>query len=273
MSNDDKFYGGLRVGAAGGGVAEASASALNQARSFLFRVATGATVEIVPAPPPGFMTIVHGFRVNNESPTLGCDYTVSDALGVIQIGTGTSALAAAGAVVDAPAPGATSSNNAFLLPMSRSAISLSIGGAGGTPCVIWGTYVYVPIGNVRETVLTLTTAFQSISPSCIPSDPKTIAVVLGQLGPWSVAPGISPQPGFGMNGDSAVAQAVYRITRGSITTLLSPTNWGARQRTQLSTQIGSLLQGDTFEVKLTAAPVIPGSIVWRHYWSHIPLQQ
>ncbi len=233
--------------------------AIQSAKSFVLRIATGVTAELVPAPPAGYVTLLFGTRVINEHATLALDWSIQDALGLLFAGRGTSALPAFGA-----GPNPTAASNTLTSSF------LTVGGAGGTPAVFIGSYVYLPIATAVKTwFCSLTTSFQSVDASCVPPAGQ-IALAFPQLLLNGAAASLSNTGAAIMNDDTATAQVIFKHTRGSVVTQLMA-QASARSKGQVGGHLFPLENADNLEAKLVGAPGIAGAVTLRFWYTFAPL--
>jgi hypothetical protein len=159
--------------------------------------------------------------------------------------------------------------------MSLTAQAFSSGAVTGTvtlggPCVFTALYTYIPIGEFAQVVLALTAVYQAVA--LAPASATQLAVQYGQLGSYSPGAGLLPSNATIMNNDTAIANVVFRLTRGAFVNEVTLGNIAARSRNSISPVLPALILGDVLEVKALTAPVVPGSVVLRFPYLRVPLQ-
>jgi hypothetical protein len=209
----------------------------------LLEVASGATAQLMPAPPPGFLTMTGFMRVKNVSAVSAATFTLQDGAGN-KVG-GNSALAAA-------AQGNAIGGQFY----SATAVTVTVGGAGG-PCQFNGAWAYVPI-NTPGRKLVPFVANVALAPVAVPQCVPPVgysALVLGGNQPNGAF------CGWGFNSDSASATFVWRITRSAVVWEGNiPGAQAANSRTFGVFVFPALLPGDTFELRTVLAPVSPNTV-------------
>jgi hypothetical protein len=211
--------------------------------SILVEIASGATAQLMPAPPAGYLNILGFVRIKNLSGANALSYTIQDGAGNV-VGASSSLAAAAQA-------------SAIAGPMySATAITATVAGTGG-PAQFSGFWSQVPIeGPYRKLVpfvLNATLAPQAI-PQCVPP----AGYVANTLGADELYGAFAT---WQLNRDSASATFIWRITRSAVVwegnTLAAQS---ANSRGYSLWNCPAVLPGDTLECRLLAAPVAPNTV-------------
>jgi hypothetical protein len=222
--------------------------------SILVEIASGATVQVMPAPPAGYLNVLGFLRLKNLSGASPIGYTIQDSDGNI-LGANTT-LAASGQATAIGGP-----------LYSAKAVTATVTGAGG-PVQFNGFWSQVPIVGPYRTlvpfVLNATLAAQSI-PQCVPPAGYVANVlgadeIYGAFATWSC------------NRDSASATYIWRITRGAVVwegnTLAAQS---ANSRNYSLWYCPAVLPGDTLECRLLAAPVSANTVWCGGVFTFVPL--
>lgn len=205
--------------------------------SFLLETTDGATHTLVPAPPPGYLTWFGPMGIVNADPTnAGTPKITINGLQVDTIGS--IPANAEGAGFNMPSP--------FLT--SFAVIAQRVAGTS-TKLQYRGSYSYIPQGNIVAFVTAVTASFQPISAIIPPTGYGSRLFAAGALlnvFDWNT-----------INNDSVGHTVQFRITRGAVVTTITFALSG-----QTSTDLSvTILNGDTVEVKTTAAVVNANSVV------------
>lgn len=225
----------------------------NPSRSILAKAtAGGATVELCPAPPAGYVNVIPALKIHNEHATLAAMFRVLDSSG-----PPSDTLAISGNV-NALLDGFFVTGLAIPL-VSDQAIKGEVTGSGG-PGVFYGWYCVVPKGDMILSRAVLTNTFAPIADLVVPAG--------YDLRPWPPAANMWISNSQSVNADSATAALEWRVTRGGVQYTGGQTNL-----TQLVSRsagvtiiLPQLEPGDIIEARVVAAPVVPGSVTLNSYW-------
>lgn len=222
-----------------------SLSAPNNEGSIAVVVPAGATQIVVPAPPAGFVNVLHDLCLASSDEVDPVDVVVTD------LGLGT--------VVNRMTLPINVNPSVYFLGnvVAQGALQLAAAGVS-SGARLTGGYFRVPADKVIPWALVLTDTFAPV-PSIIPS-----AGFCNRIFGTAAQP--SGFPGFtgsfwGDNADSAPAQIEWRHTRGAVVTVYRELALIVGDREALNIAFPSLLTGDTLEFRTVGAPVVPGSVV------------
>jgi hypothetical protein len=221
----------------------------------LVEVASGATAQLLPAPPPGFLTMTGFIRVENRSAVSAATFLIQDGAGnVVGANSALAASAQANAI-----------GGQFY---TSTAVTVTVGGAGG-PCRFNGSWCYVPIVDPGRKLVPFVVNV-GLSPVAVPQLVPPAGFAAVALG---ACQGSNVMCGWGCNRDSASATLVWRITRSAVVWEGNvPGALGANGRSfGIFAIMPAVLPGDTFELHTLLAPVSPNTVWAGGCWQIVPL--
>jgi hypothetical protein len=212
----------------------------------IFSIPVGTTQQILPTPPTGFAWFCERANVFNLGAG-AADLTIFDADGLIGQ---TQAMAAGGF--------------GFCQFVSDKAVSMSVATDGPATCQVFAYLIPKPPIYV---VVKPTNVFAAI-PIVVPAG-KAAVLCFNRFRDANMAQN-APSYVRGVNGDTGAALTTnWRVTRGAlvlnqINSSNTKNNGTFNQNTASGAATGEiLLTGDIFEIRLSAAPTIAGSYVYR----------
>jgi hypothetical protein len=221
----------------------------------LVEVASGATAQLMPAPPSGFLVMTGFIRAKNLSAVSAATFLIQDGAGNLVGGNSALAASAQGNAIGGQFYSAT-------------AITVTVGGAGG-PVQFSGAWCYVPIVSPGRKLVPFV-ANIGLAPVAVPQ-------IVPPAGLASVVVGAcqanNAYCGWGFNRDVASATLVWRITRSAVVWEGNePGSQAANSRTfGVFGIIPAVLPGDTFEVHTVLAPGSPNTVWVGGCWQIVPL--
>jgi hypothetical protein len=252
--SDEKFYGGLRVGAPVSSIGSGAGLSSNGG-SILVEIASGATAQIIPAPPAGYLNVLGFLRLKNVSATQPIGYTVQDSDGNVLAANTTLAAATQSSPIGGPL-------------YTAKAITATVTGLGG-PGQFAGMWGQVPIEGPPKLVpfvMNMTLAAQAV-PQLVP--PAGFASMLlgsnatfGAFCSWT------------LNRDTASAAYIWQITRSAVVWEGNALGTQAANSRNSSLLIcPTILPGDTVKFRLLAAPVAPDTVWCGGCFAFVPIVQ
>jgi hypothetical protein len=230
----------------------------NAVKDVYIHAAPGAAVQLVPAPPAGFMWAFITFHVMNNDAALATDWKIFDADGPLG-----GALALAAQTIAA--------NGFSTVLYSNKAIQFQCTGAG-VGCSVGGMYFLKPLPDLYIAQLLTSNVFTPVL-GIVPSVPgfRTVALAHEQFDILQAHQSYPVCCSF----DSATNTLFHRFTRGTATFTRNLGNNGVGATAQIGRQQiwvspSALKIGDVFEARLNSAPVVPNSTIWRGAFNLVP---
>lgn len=226
------------------GFANRSAMPPNNAGSFMVTTTTGAAVAAIPAPPAGFLTMLHYAVVSNTDVAAGTPQILAGGLPLLPLNS---------------SPGGLESVLiANVSIMTGQATTVQRAAGTSVSMQFRGAYCLVPSRDLVLVSLALTATFQSVA-SLVP--PPGQASKNWQSG-FSLANALVDRAWTLLNLDNVGHVVTWRVTRGAQVFTWSAVSVAANARGLVSPpSVGfTFLNGDVVEVKTAEAINTPGSV-------------